>query len=165
MRLSAAERRESVVLAAVAEFARGGFHGTSTEAIARRVGVSQPYLFRLFPTKHALFEAAAERSFRRMAEAFAHAAEGLSGAEALTAMADARARLLHDPDIPLMQLQAIAAAASTDRPAFTERVRRDWLDLWDLVRARTGATPEELTAFFACGVLTDTRVALGVAPP
>ncbi|MFD5148334.1 helix-turn-helix domain-containing protein, partial [Streptomyces sp. NPDC058401] len=62
MRLSADERRETVLRAAIAEFATGGYHGTSTETIARRVGVSQPYLFRLFPTKRALFQAAAVRS-------------------------------------------------------------------------------------------------------
>ena len=59
--MSAEERRESVVRAAMAEFARGGYHGTSTETIARRVGVSQPYLFRLFPGKRAIFLAAAEQ--------------------------------------------------------------------------------------------------------
>ena len=31
--MSAEERRESVIRAATAEFARGGYHGTSTEAI------------------------------------------------------------------------------------------------------------------------------------
>jgi len=55
VRMSAEERRESVVRAAMSEFAHGGYHGTSTEAIARRVGVSQPYLFRLFPNKQAIF--------------------------------------------------------------------------------------------------------------
>ncbi len=61
VRMSAEERRESVIRAATTEFARGGYHGTSTEAIAKRVGVSQPYLFRLFPGKQAIFLAAAER--------------------------------------------------------------------------------------------------------
>ena len=72
--MSAEERRESVVRAAVTEFARTGYHGTSTEAIARRVGVSQPYLFRLFPGKQALFRAAAERCFDRTVAAFARCA-------------------------------------------------------------------------------------------
>ena len=44
-----------VVAAATIEFARGGYAGTSTDAIARRVGVSQPYLFQLFGTKKELF--------------------------------------------------------------------------------------------------------------
>ena len=47
-RKTAEERREEIIEAAFAEFAEHGLHGTSTDAIARRVGVSQPYLFRLF---------------------------------------------------------------------------------------------------------------------
>ena len=44
-RMPAEERREGVIVAAATEFAAGGYAGTSTAAIARRVGVSQPYLF------------------------------------------------------------------------------------------------------------------------
>jgi AcrR family transcriptional regulator len=40
-----------VLNAAIVEFARAGYAGTSTEAIATRAGISQPYLFRLFGTK------------------------------------------------------------------------------------------------------------------
>lgn len=61
-RISAQERRESVVRAAIAEFALKGYYGTSTEAIAKRVGVTQPYLFRVFPGKKAIFVAALVRS-------------------------------------------------------------------------------------------------------
>ena len=41
--------------AAIVEFARSGYAGTSTDAIATRAGISQPYLFRLFGTKKDLF--------------------------------------------------------------------------------------------------------------
>ena len=50
-RQTADERREEVLAAAVEEFGRAGFHGASTDAIARRAGISQPYLFRLFGSK------------------------------------------------------------------------------------------------------------------
>lgn len=78
-RMSAEERRESVVRAAITEFARGGYNGTSTEVIARRVGVSQPYLFRLFPNKQAIFIAAAERCLEDTRGVFMTASEGLEG--------------------------------------------------------------------------------------
>jgi AcrR family transcriptional regulator len=55
-RLTAAERREAVLEAASEEFAAHGYERTSTEKIARRVGISQPYIFRLFGTKRNLFE-------------------------------------------------------------------------------------------------------------
>ena len=54
-RKSAEVRREEIVGIALRHFAEGGYHGTSTEAIAREAGISQPYLFRLFRTKRELF--------------------------------------------------------------------------------------------------------------
>src|SRR3989442_7661771 len=73
-RVPAAERREELISAAVHEFARGGLHGTAVERIARRVGVAQPYVFSLFPSKRELFLAALDRSFQRVADTFTAAA-------------------------------------------------------------------------------------------
>ena len=72
--MSAAERREMVLEAAVADFAVHGLAGTSTENVARRAGISQPYLFRLFPTKKTLFLALIDRCFSRVQETFVAAA-------------------------------------------------------------------------------------------
>src|SRR5881396_1219910 len=88
-RLSAAERRDDVLDAAQIEFAERGFEGTSTEDIARRAGISQPYLFRLFGTKKELFKATAARCLRETLEMFQRAAEGKRGEEALRAMGQA----------------------------------------------------------------------------
>jgi len=57
-RRTADERRTDVIAAAIIEFATYGLHGASTEAIAARAGISQPYVLRLFGTKKALFLAA-----------------------------------------------------------------------------------------------------------
>ena len=54
-RMTASQRRETVLQAALVEFAARGADGASTKDIAQRAGISQPYLFRLFPTKKALF--------------------------------------------------------------------------------------------------------------
>jgi AcrR family transcriptional regulator len=64
-RQTAAERREAVLEAASAEFALRGLHGASTDAIARRAGISQPYLFRLFGSKKELFIAVVDRCYDR----------------------------------------------------------------------------------------------------
>src|ERR1700687_2292389 len=96
-RQSAGERRDTVLDAALAEFAERGLHGASTEAIAAAAGISQPYVFRLFGTKKELFKAVVARCFRETLEMFQRAAEGLRGAEALEAMGDAYVeRLLND---------------------------------------------------------------------
>src|SRR5581483_9749441 len=79
-------RREEILDAALAEFAEKGYHGASTEDIARRAGISQPYVFRLFGTKKELFRAVVARCFRETLEMFQRAAEGCRGEEALHAM-------------------------------------------------------------------------------
>ena len=73
-RQTAAERREAVLVAAQAAFARRGLHGTSTEEIAAAAGISQPYLFRLFGTKKRLFVATVERCMADTLELFRTAA-------------------------------------------------------------------------------------------
>src|SRR5437868_12716756 len=67
-RMSQGERREEILEAALDEFADHGYHGGSTEGIARRAGISQPYVFRLFGTKQELFKAVVARCFRETLE-------------------------------------------------------------------------------------------------
>src|SRR5438552_18074063 len=85
-RKSAEERREAVLDAAFEEFAQRGLDGASTEAIAARAGISQPYVFRLFGTKKELFKAVISRCFRETLELFQRAAEGRRGEEAREAV-------------------------------------------------------------------------------
>ena len=82
-RQTAGERRIAVLEAANVEFALRGLHGASTDAIARRAGISQPYLFRLFGSKKELFIAVIEDCFARTLESFRAAASGSPGAAAL----------------------------------------------------------------------------------
>ncbi|MFF2957569.1 TetR/AcrR family transcriptional regulator [Streptomyces sp. NPDC057963] len=163
--MSAEERRESVIRAAITEFARGGYAATSTEAIAKRVGVSQPYLFRLFPNKQAMFLAAAERCFADTRKVFSGAAEGLEGSEALHAMAAAYQRLIvDDPDKLLMQMQmyaAVAAAEAAGDHEFGESARAGWLQMRDEVHLALGADDDETTTFLAYGMLINTLASLG----
>src|SRR4249919_1310966 len=98
-RKSAEVRREEILEAAMKEFAYGGLHGTSTEAIAKRAGISQPYLFRLFGTKKELFIASSKRCFGRVLGAFQEAAEGKNGYEAKKAMGQAYDQLLADREM------------------------------------------------------------------
>src|SRR4051795_11316451 len=88
-RKTADERRDEVLDAAVAEFAQSGLHGTSTERIAQRVGLSQPYLFRLFGTKKQIFVEAIERCFAETLELFQEASAGVPREEALDAIGKA----------------------------------------------------------------------------
>ncbi|MFE6361928.1 TetR/AcrR family transcriptional regulator [Streptomyces sp. NPDC057806] len=168
VRMSAEERRESVIRAAMGEFARSGYHGTSTETIAKRVGVSQPYLFRLFPGKKAIFLAAAERCLEDTIRTFAEASEGLEGEEALHAMADAYTKVIAEhPEQLLMQMQMYVAVAAAERegdPELGAAVRDGWMRLWDTVHLPLGADVNETTTFMAYGMLVNCLVAMGFPP-
>jgi AcrR family transcriptional regulator len=156
-RLSAEERRTAVVRAAVAAFARTGYAGTSTEEIASAAGISQPYLFRLFPTKKALFLAAVERCCERISTTFAEAAAGHEGEDGLQAMGRAYVDLLHDRELLLLQLQMYAACEDTEvRAATRDTFRR----LWAQVEVATGRPVEELVSFFAAGMLCNVAAAM-----
>jgi AcrR family transcriptional regulator len=156
-RMSAAERREMVLEAAVVEFAVRGLAGTSTEDVARRAGISQPYLFRLFPTKKALFLALVERCFRRVEDAFAAAAGDRTGEEALMAMADAYELLLNDRTLLLLQMQAYAAC---DDPEIRATTRAGYKQLWELTEQLTGLPFQRVVDFFAVGMLMNVAAAM-----
>src|ERR1041384_2729901 len=95
-RKTADERRDEILDAAFVEFAERGLHGASTEEIAKRAGISQPYVFRLFGSKKELFKAATARCLRETLETFQRAAEGKRGEAALEAMGTAYQELLAD---------------------------------------------------------------------
>jgi AcrR family transcriptional regulator len=149
-RMSAEERREAILEAARDQFASTGFHGTSTETIAERAGISQPYLFRLFGTKKELFLASVRRCFRETLETFQRAAEGKRGQEALEAMGEAYMALLSDRSRLMAQMQAYA---SCDDPEIRAVVREGYGDLFTWVERVSGLGPDELGRFFAKGML------------
>jgi AcrR family transcriptional regulator len=162
-RLSADERRDEIVAAAMIEFAQTGYAGTSTEAIARRSGVSQPYLFQLFGTKKDLFIAAVRHGFRRTGLAFeiagnAARAEDPSTEHVLEAMGYAYCNLLSDRELLLCQLQAYAACGD---PAIRKAVGEEWMRLYRLVGELSGADDAELEPWFAKGMLMNTAAAIG----
>jgi AcrR family transcriptional regulator len=162
--MSAEERRDAIVAAATEEFAIDGLVGASTEAIARRVGVSQPYVFQLFGTKKELFIAVVRRGFARIRLAFETAArEWTPGTDdcdsPLMAMGLAYKRLLRDRTLLLLQLQAYAACSDAD---IRTVVREEWGRLYRSVADASGATKEDLHSFFAQGMLLNLGAATGL---
>ena len=125
-RKSKEERREEILDAALEVFADQGLHGASTEEIARRAGISQPYVFRLFGTKKELYVAGVARCFRQTLELMQKAAEGKRGQEALAAIGLAYGELLaSDRTYLRAQMQAYAASrGSRDRRRRPQRLRR-----------------------------------------
>jgi AcrR family transcriptional regulator len=160
MRKSAEERREEIVAIGLRRFAEGGYHGTSTEAIAREAGISQPYLFRLFRTKKDLFLACQEACFARVAAVFREAAAAEPD-DKLKAMGHAYVeRLLPDRHALLFQLQGYAASGE---PEIREAVRNGFNELVRTVSELAGVSETEAWPFFANGMLFNVVAALDLA--
>lgn len=139
------------------EFAYGGLYGTSTEKIAERAGISQPYLFRLFGTKKELFIASSRRCFGRVLSAFREAAEGKTGAEAMEAMGSAYEQLLADREMLLGQMQMYAACSD---PEIRDATRAGFAGLFRYVEEVTGADTRAIRDFFAKGMLMNVAAAM-----
>jgi TetR/AcrR family transcriptional regulator len=101
-RLSAAGRRSAILVAARHEFARRGFRGASTAAIAAGAGCSEPTLYKHFPSKQALFAAVLT--------------------DATEAMGAKVRALIAESSGPMAGMVAIAEHAATD-PLIVEIIR------------------------------------------
>lgn len=153
-------RREDVLEAALGCFAAKGYAGTPTAEIAKAAGISQAYLFRIFPTKRELYIACVGRCMGSVREAFRRAAAPHAGdPEAmLAAMASTYHDLLGDRTMLLAQLQAYAASGD---PEIGDAVRREFGRIVDVVRELTGAEDARISAFFATGMLLTVIAAMG----
>jgi AcrR family transcriptional regulator len=149
-RKSAGERREEIVAIAFRHFAEGGYHGTSTEAIAREAGISQPYLFRLFRTKKALFLACVDHCYAQVAAVFREAAAGAPEGEWMAALGHAyEQKLLPDRPALMFQMQAY----STSEPEIRAYVRAGYIELTRIVAELADVPRDETWHFFAHGMM------------
>ncbi|MGY4771419.1 TetR/AcrR family transcriptional regulator [Kribbella sp. CWNU-51] len=158
-RMSGQERREQILALAEDEFAGAGLYGASTETIARRAGITQAYVFRLFGTKKQLFLECVDAAFGRMTLAMLAAAGGATGIDALTAMGREYNEMLADRTTLLLQLQGTAAAAAGDGEV-RDAVRASFGRLWQAVADTAGLDPVTVKAFLAFGMLLNTNAAL-----
>lgn len=156
---TAEERREEILEAAERVFAARGLHGTPTMEIAKAAGISQAYLFRLFPTKAELFTALVERCNARIHQTFTDAAAAAreAGMPVMEAIGRAYVGLLGDRDLLLNQLHAHAAS---DDPAIRDQMRRGFARLVETVERETGADAQEVRNFFAHGMLLNVLAAM-----
>ncbi|MFD0786074.1 TetR/AcrR family transcriptional regulator [Micromonospora azadirachtae] len=147
---------------AIGAFAGRGYFGTTTMDVAKQAGISQAYLYRLFPDKESLFSAVVARSFERIRDSISAGAASVrsSSPEAvLAAMADAYAMLIRDQDLLLVQTHAQCAAVSV--PEVRRAVRDGYARLIEYVRSVSGASEEQVQEFFARGALCNLVVTMG----
>lgn len=159
LRHTAEERREEILEAAFDAFAATGLEGTSVETIANAVGLSQPYLFRLFGTKKHIFLAAIELCFEQTMTVFRDAVDGGSPAEAKQRMGDAYVEMIGDRRKLRMQMQAYAAC---DDPDVRRTVQGGFARLATYLQQATGSSPAELAGFLAQGMLLNVLASMDV---
>jgi len=160
LRQTADDRREQVLEAAIREFAEQGYHAASTAAIARRAGISQPYIYALFPNKQELFLAVHDLCIGRIRARFREAARGGGSAmEVLKRMGTTYPELIGNRFALLLQLQSYAAAGE---PEIRRHVAGEYKALADEVRQLSGATPHEVAQFLAGGMLANVTTILGL---
>lgn len=152
--LSTADLRRPVVAsAAVQEFARGGYHGTTIADVARAAAISPAYVVKLFPTKERLFVAALETCFDRILAALtagADAAEDTSPDGLLYAMGGTYAQLIADRSLLMLQVHAQSVA---DLPEIGAALRAGLQQVVELAAERSGAPDDAVQRFIAFGQL------------
>jgi AcrR family transcriptional regulator len=159
-RTTAEERRQLILEAARDEFALKGLYGASTDAIARKAGISQPYLFRLFGTKKELFLACMRQCLDEMHDGFIAASRGLTGEEALNAIGSMYTEMLETDPLRLRaQMQGYAAASD---PEVREVIRAGFGRLVTTAEQLSGAPKEVVSQFFATGMLLNVLAMMGV---
>ena len=158
---TAEERRETVIAAAIPIFAARGYDAGSTMEIAKAAGISQAYVFRLFPTKAELFAAVVGAASERMQDAIreAGARARAEGADLLAAVGHVLDELNErDRDVLLIQLHSQVAAGH--EPLIREAAQRCFRDLYELVERESGASAEQLRSWFAIGMLNNVMAAI-----
>jgi AcrR family transcriptional regulator len=146
-------RRDVVVDAAIAVFARSGYHSTPISAVAAKADISPAYVFKLFPSKVSLFVAALDRCYELVAHALSNGAartENTDPEKILYEMGGAYAELIADRNLLMLQVHAQSAA---DTPEIADAVRRGLAKVTDLARDRSGAPDDQVQRFIAYGQL------------
>lgn len=157
-RRTADARRAQAVDAGLRAFGEHGLTTTAITHVAEEIGVSQPYIFRLFGNKRDFFLACMDELEARELEAFT---SDVPNSDASFADMGAVFRsLVGDGILASFSIQAVALAR-TD-PEVAHRYLRMLSTTLSAVRAHTGASIEELTLFLARGVLIVQLQALGV---
>jgi AcrR family transcriptional regulator len=150
---TADSRRPLVAAAALREFARGGYHGTTVANVAREAKISPAYVFKLYPRKEALFVSALEACFEQIVEALAEgadASESPAPADVLEAMGDAYAALIHDRTLLMLQVHAQSVS---EIPEVGDALRAGLARVVEFAKARSAGTDEEVQRFIAFGQL------------
>ncbi len=157
--MTGSQRRSMVIDAAIAEFASYGLYGVSTDAIADRAGVSQPYVIRLFGSKKKLFLECGNRVFERILAAFEDEI-AKNPENPLSAVQRAYVGLLASREELLVLLQFFAACEDED---VKRAVHRGMERLYVYVRDVTGADKDTIRELFTLAIMRTVSIGIGMS--
>jgi len=166
-RMRSEDRRQLILEAATAVFGERGYHGATTDAVARAASVSQPYVVRMFGSKEALFLAVLDRALERIIDCFRAAVEE-SRAEGTgddpEALAGCVGRhyvdLLADRGLLLSLMQAFMLGSD---PVVGAAGRAGLRRVYAYLRDEVGLDAEATHEFLSYGMMLNTVVGLRMA--
>jgi AcrR family transcriptional regulator len=159
VRGTASQRRAQAIEAGFRAFADHGLTTTAIHQVAAEMGVSQPYVFRLFGSKKAFFLACVDELEARVRTTFNDAARD-APEESIESMGAGFRTLVADGVISGLWLQACAVARNDEAVAARCRLLISRVLREAEQHTRTG--PDELAAFLGRGALVVLFQALGV---
>lgn len=131
-RLPAAERREALLEAALHVFAEGSYSGATTAEIARMAGVSEPILYRHFPSKRDLYFAVLDGMWARLRGEWERAVAAAAPEEAAGVLFRVVRELKKDGIVPsLLWIQALTEAG--EDPHIRRYMRKHLREVHDFV--------------------------------
>lgn len=159
--MPAEQRRELILQAATRAFAASGYAGTSTDAVAKEAGVSQPYVVRMFGTKLDLFLAVFGHACGRIEAAFRHVLDERpfdpASEDDKHRMGHAYTELLADSDFLHVLMHGFSASGIPEiGAAARERMGRIFETLGE-----TGWPEEQVRDFIAHGMLLNVLLTMG----
>ena len=164
-RMRSEQRRELILAAATSVFGERGYVGTTTDAIARAAGVSQPYVVRMFGTKEGLFLEVLHRALERLLATFRSAIADpapLDGPDDTLGhrIGRAYAEMLLDRGLLLSLMHSFLLGAD---PVIGAAARAGFLQVYRVLREEAGFSAEETDQFLAHGMMMNTMVGLRMA--
>lgn len=116
-RLTASQRRESIIQAAIKLFSSKGFRGTTTRELAAAVGVSEPVLYQHFQTKRDLYLAIIEWKSAEMDATYAVLSEPAADDRTFFLQLGQQVWHWYERDVELSRLLFFSALESQATPA------------------------------------------------
>jgi len=159
--MPAAERRAMILDAARDLFGRQGYHGTTTDQIAKAAGISQPYVVRMFGAKETLFLEVLDATLATLVDAWRGTLDGLpSGAdehERARAIGEQFVDLAATRGLHTMLLQAFVSGAE---PAIGRAAREGFLGIYRFLRDEAGIPDEQVQGFLGSGMIFSVMLAI-----